>query len=164
MPKIKQYPTGIAVVAAMALLSGCGMMQQQASAPAAAPVAYNPPGRALTELPAGQVTWFHVAFDTGSRTIAVNQREPIQDAAAALRGNSALTATVIGRTDGVGSDSANMRLSEQRAHAVRDALIRQGPTDASRIETRWTGERKPGQPLAGETPDGGARVVDIAIH
>ncbi len=164
MPKIKQYSARFAIVAAMALVSGCGMTQQTASAPARPPATYNPPGAALSQLPAGQVTWFHVAFDTGSREIGVGQREVILDAVASMRGNPALTATVIGRTDGVGSAGANMRLSEQRAHTVRDALIRQGPIDPSRIETRWTGERTPGQPLAGETPDGGARVVDIAIH
>lgn len=161
MSNIRKYTAGLGVVAAMALVSGCSMMQQ--SAPAA-PVSYNPPSKALAELPTAQIAWYHVSFDTGSRAIAMNQRQPIQDAAASLRENPALTATVIGRTDSVGSANANMRLSEQRADAVRDALIKNGSIDANRIETRWTGDRKPGQQLTENTPDGGARMVDIAIH
>ena len=159
----RPYPFGFAVVAAMALVSGCAM-QQPAQAPAVPPVAYNPPGRSLTNAPAGQVTWYHVAFGTGSRAIAADQRPAIQDAAAALRANPALNATVIGRTDGVGSDAANMRLSQQRADTVRDALIRQGQIAADRIETHWTGERNTAGRPASDTADGDGRMVDIAIR
>ncbi len=163
MSNIRKYTAGIGAAAAMMLVSGCDLMQQSGSA-AAPPVSYNPPGQALAQLPAAQVTWYHVSVDTGSRTIAVNQRQTILDASASLQANPALTATVIGRTDSVGSDVANMRLSEQRATAVRDAMIKNGSVPASRIETRWTGERKPGQMLAGESADGAARMVDIAVH
>ncbi len=162
MSNIRKYTTGLGAVAAITLISGCSMMQP--AAPAAAPVAYNPPSPSLNEMPAVQVTWYHVSFDTGSRAIAVDQRQPVLDAAASLRANPALSATVIGRTDAVGSDAANMRLSQQRAGAVRDALIRQGSIDPSRIETRWTGERKPGQQLGDNTADGASRMVDIAVH
>ena len=162
MSNIRKYTAGIGIATAMALVSGCSMMQP--SGQAAAPVAYNPPSNALGQTPTNQIAWYHVSFDTGSRAIAQGQRQSIHDAATSLQGTTALTATVIGRTDGVGSDASNMRLSEQRADAVRDALIKYGHVDASRIETRWTGDRQQGQQLAGGTPDGGARMVDIAVH
>jgi len=76
----------------------------------------------------------------------------------------ALTATLVGKTDSVGSDAANMRLSQQRAAAVRNALLATGKVPAQRIQTRWTGERpQTAQPIS-DAADASNRVVDIGVH
>jgi outer membrane protein OmpA-like peptidoglycan-associated protein len=54
----------------------------------------------------------------------------------------ALHLEVEGHTDGVGSDDLNMRLSENRAAAVRDFLIGQGVAGTS-IQSIGYGESRP---------------------
>jgi outer membrane protein OmpA-like peptidoglycan-associated protein len=81
-----------------------------------------------------------------------------------MQGNTALMATVVGRSDAVGGDAANMRLSKQRADAVRRALLRTGKVTAQRIEERWTGERPEGNRPMVAGADASNRVVDIALH
>jgi OmpA-OmpF porin, OOP family len=147
----------LASIAAVVLLAGCA----QQSRPMAT---YNPPGTALTELPAANVTWYHVMFANGSTQIDANGQQAIDNAAASMQGNTALVATVIGKTDAAGSDAANMRLSQQRASAVRTALLQTGKVRAAQIETRWTGERQQGAQTASDVADPSNRAVDIGIH
>jgi outer membrane protein OmpA-like peptidoglycan-associated protein len=150
---------GLASVAAFVLLAGCAQPSQPA------PTArYNPPGTALAELPVGNVTWYHVMFANGSTQIDANGQQAINNAAASMQGNSALMVTVIGKTDSAGSDAANMRLSQQRAGAVRTALLQTGKVSAAQIETRWTGERQQGAQTMSDVADPSNRAVDIGVH
>ncbi len=150
----------LASVAAFVLLAGCAQ-QSQPTAPAAS---YNPPGAALAELPAANVTWFHVMFANDSTQIDAAGHQAINNAAASMQGNSALMATVIGKTDSAGSAAGNMRLSQERASAVRTALLQTGKVSTGQIETRWTGERQQGTQTASDVADPGNRAVDIAVH
>jgi OOP family OmpA-OmpF porin len=83
---------------------------------------------------------------------------------AVLLRNPASVATVIGRTDTVGTDEYNMHLSHRRADAVRDALVYGGKLTADRVETRWTGERRLNVPTGDAVAAAANRVVDIAVH
>ncbi len=103
-------------------------------------------------------------FANNSYLIDASGQQAINNAAASMQGNSALTATVIGKTDSAGSDAANMRLSQQRASAVRTALLQTGKVSAQQIETRWTGERQQGTQTTSDVADPGNRAVDIGIH
>ena len=147
----------LASVAAFVLLAGCAQQSQPAAR-------YNPPGTALAELPAGNVTWYHVMFANGSYQIDANGQQAINSAADSMQSNGALTATVIGKTDSAGGDAANMRLSQQRANAVRTALLQTGKVSAQQIETRWTGERQQGAQTASDVADPSNRAVDIGVH
>jgi outer membrane protein OmpA-like peptidoglycan-associated protein len=49
---------------------------------------------------------------------------------------------VEGHTDSVGADEYNMKLSENRANAVRDYLVQQGINDSS-IAARGFGKSQP---------------------
>ena len=70
---------------------------------------------------------------------------------------------LVGKADRAGSDQYNMRLSQRRADAVRDALIRDGvPRD--RIETRWVGEREPPVPTPDNVREPRNRVVEINLR
>ena len=98
-----------------------------------------------------------------SARLGESERETIREVATAMGEDRALRATVIGRADTVGRDQPNLRLSRQRAMAVRDALAREG-VDRGRIDTRWTGDRRPPAAQGPNTEEGGDRVVDIALQ
>jgi len=69
---------------------------------------------------------------------------------------------VIGHTDDVGDDDYNLDLSEQRAEAVRDYLVRTG-VDASKIVTVGAGEM---MPIASNTTEEGRaenRRVEVLV-
>jgi outer membrane protein OmpA-like peptidoglycan-associated protein len=153
---------GLAPIAGLSMLAACDM---QSGRPAPRPVSFNPPGTALTALPAANIVWYHVEFDHGSTRIGQDGHRAIATAADSMAGNNT-NATVVGRTDTVGGDQANMRLSRDRAAAVSRALLATGKMTAARIETRWTGDRKPGDDSVNNVAGAGSggRVVDIGVH
>jgi outer membrane protein OmpA-like peptidoglycan-associated protein len=81
-----------------------------------------------------------------------------------LHQHPASVATLIGRTDTVGTANDNKRLSQRRADAVRDALVYDGHLALDRVETRWTGEGRQGVPTGDAVVASESRVVDIAIQ
>ena len=125
--------------AGLLMLAACDMQNER---PAPRPVSFNPPGTALAALPAANIAWYHVEYDTGSTRIGPGARQAIMSASDSMVGN-ATTATVVGKPNMVGSDAATMRLSRDRAMAVRQAMLATGNMTPNRIETRWTGERMP---------------------
>lgn len=149
----------LAAVGAISLLGACAQNPPQAVNPPQ-PVASNPPPVA----PGPNAVWYHVSFDPGSFVINANGQAVVNDVSTYLQGNPASVATIIGRTDTVGSRDYNMRLSHRRADAVRDALVYRGNVAADRVETRWTGESRQNVPTPDEVAAAANRVVDIAIH
>ncbi len=147
--------------ASLSVLAGCAMMERPSPPPV---VAYNPPSPALAAMPAVAVTRYRVAFASNSAVIDAEGQMAIDSAAELMRGNGVLIATVIGSSDPVGSDAANMVLSRKRAAAVHNALLRTGKVTEQRIETRWTGERMAAAQPAGAPVDARARSVEIAVH
>jgi len=81
-------------------------------------------------------------FDFNKATIKPSGRDVLDGAVKTLRDNPSLHVVVEGHTDSVGSDAYNMRLSEKRAKAVRDYLVREG-VEPSRITTRGYGKSRP---------------------
>jgi OOP family OmpA-OmpF porin len=68
-----------------------------------------------------------------------------------------------GYTDSVGTDAYNMKLSERRATAVKDYLIKEAGVDSSKITAVGHGEADP--VADNKTPEGRAknRRVEISI-
>jgi len=101
-------------------------------------------------------------FETGKSALLPNVRENLARVAGILLGHPGLEIEVEGHTDSVGSDAMNQSLSENRAEAVREYLLRQGvPKDA--IVSRGFGET---MPLAtNDTAEGKAqnRRVEIVV-
>ncbi len=123
-------------------------------------VASNPPPAS----PGPDATWFHIEFATASYTLDPQGQRVVADLVSRLRQSPDLTATIVGKTDTVGTPDYNMHLSHQRADAVRDALVYQGNVPADRVETRWTGEQRQRVATADNVALASNRVVDIAIH
>ncbi|RMG63958.1 MAG: hypothetical protein D6715_10475 [Calditrichaeota bacterium] len=74
------------------------------------------------------------------------------------------TVTIEGHTDSHGSDAANLRLSQERAEAVKAYLLANMGLEPSRINAVGFGESRP--IASNETPEGRAknRRIDIVIH
>lgn len=143
---------GLTAAGTIALLSGC--------AQTTAMVASNPPPAP----PGPGATWYHIEFVTGSHTVDPQGELTVADITNFLRGHPDSIATIIGKTDTVGNANDNMHLSQQRADAVRDALVYHGNVAADRVETRWTGETRLRVATADNVSEEPNRVVDIAIH
>jgi len=72
-----------------------------------------------------------VLFDTARYTLKPGAREKLAKVSGIILGHPGLKIAVEGHTDSVGGDEYNMRLSENRASAVRDFLVAQGVPAAS---------------------------------
>jgi outer membrane protein OmpA-like peptidoglycan-associated protein len=81
-------------------------------------------------------------FDSGRATLKPGGRRAIDNVARIMRNEPERNIVIEGFTDNRGSEDTNQRLSEQRAHAVRSALIQRGVAP-SRIEARGMGEAFP---------------------
>lgn len=144
-----------AAIGGLVMLGACA--QPMAPPPS---VASNPPPTA----PGPNAAWYTVSFDSGSFAIGPDGQAVIAQVSAALQSRPGSVATIIGRTDTVGTKDYNMRLSHRRADSVRDALVYNSNVTADRVETRWTGERRQNVPTGNEVAAAANRVVDIAVH
>jgi outer membrane protein OmpA-like peptidoglycan-associated protein len=80
-------------------------------------------------------------FGSRSATLSQGATKTIDDLAATLRAYPSSHVRVDGYTDGVGDGDANQKLSEERARAIKEALISKGIA-GSRIETMGSGPRR----------------------
>ncbi|HTO69224.1 MAG TPA: OmpA family protein [Myxococcota bacterium] len=89
------------------------------------------------------------------------EAEPVLDAAVeVLKENPDVKVRVGGHTDGIGTDAYNQGLSERRAKAVRDYLVKHG-IDSSRLTAVGFGKT---QPVAdNKTKDGRAQNRRVAL-
>ncbi|MBZ5602365.1 MAG: OmpA family protein [Acidobacteriia bacterium] len=72
-----------------------------------------------------------VLFDTARYTLKPGAREKLAKVSGIILGHPGLKIEVEGYTDSTGSDDYNMKLSENRANAVREFLVSQGlPPDS----------------------------------
>jgi outer membrane protein OmpA-like peptidoglycan-associated protein len=72
------------------------------------------------------VTLPGIMFDTGKSTLKSGAKSTLKNIADQLKNEPTLVITVEGHTDNVGSEASNLKLSERRAAAVRDALVSNG--------------------------------------
>lgn len=100
-----------------------------------------------------------IFFDFDSDKIKPNFDPALENAVEVLHINPELSIEIQGHTDSFGSDDYNLNLSERRAKAVKNELIRRG-IDGHRMSTIGYGESKPAD--TNETDEGRAynrRVV-----
>ena len=145
----------------------------QTPAPAAAPAAALPAGFFTLKLPDGvelnvpqsgienqlatfiadsskqvdKTTWFNfdrLTFDTGKATLQSSSQEQLNNVAAILKAYPNVHVKVGGYTDNSGKAAANLKLSDDRAKNVMDALVAAG-IDPSRLESKGYGDAAPGR-------------------
>ncbi|HVE79230.1 MAG TPA: OmpA family protein [Gemmatimonadaceae bacterium] len=83
-----------------------------------------------------------VLFDVDKATLRAGSQQKMQQIATVLNQYPDYQIAVEGHTDATGTDAYNQRLSDQRAAAVREALVA-GGVPASRITSRGYGESQP---------------------
>ena len=83
-----------------------------------------------------------VLFDTGKSTLRPEAREKLAKISGIVLAYPDLRLAIEGNTDGVGSDSMNQVLSEQRAGSVRDYLVKESIPSAS-MTSKGFGKTQP---------------------
>lgn len=101
-----------------------------------------------------KVVLHNLHFATGKTYILPESADALEELATFMKQHSSVSILITGHTDNVGSDEANMRLSEGRANAVRDELVKRG-VEAERIEAEGKGETEP--VATNDTEEGRAR-------
>jgi outer membrane protein OmpA-like peptidoglycan-associated protein len=84
----------------------------------------------------------YINFDTGKATIKPESQTIIDQVAQMLTENPTMNISVEGHTDNVGNAAINQTLSENRAAAVKNALIAKG-IDKARLSSKGWGQTKP---------------------
>ena len=111
-----------------------------AKGPASEPYTLNVPLSPIT--PGSVIELRNVFFNTASYDLLPASNAELSKLAKLMEANPTLRIELGGHTDDVGADAANLKLSDQRAQAVRDNLIAAG-IDAARITAKGYGETKP---------------------
>ena len=83
-----------------------------------------------------------VLFDVGRYTLRPGAREKLAKVAGIILGHPGLRIEVEGHTDSTGGDEMNMKLSENRANAVREYLVAQG-VRAENVTSKGFGKTMP---------------------
>jgi OmpA-OmpF porin, OOP family len=81
----------------------------------------------------GHAAVYGIHFDSGKAEIKPDSAATIAEIAKLLTGDAALKLYVVGHTDNVGSVEANLKLSQQRAEAVLQVLVRDHGIAAQRL-------------------------------
>ena len=125
---------------------GCAPVVQRPPAPRIAeptpPAAPEPePPPAAPPPPPVFTASFEISFDFGSARLSRDSARLLKRISGVLGGPEAAHSRfrIVGHTDGVGSAADNLRLSQQRAAAVRDFLVKQSGMDAGRFEVLGRG-------------------------
>jgi OmpA-OmpF porin, OOP family len=100
----------------------------------------------------GHTAVYGIYFDTGKSEIKPESKQAIGEIAKLLKNDAGLKVYVVGHTDNVGGLEANMKLSQDRADAVTQALIRDHGITAARLKAYGDG---PYAPVASNDTDEG---------
>ncbi len=84
-----------------------------------------------------------IYFDFNSAVIKPESYAVLDDASKVLKAKPKMRVEISGHTDSIGSDTYNQKLSNQRANAVRDYMIRYHNIDPSRLVSVGYGETHP---------------------
>ncbi|WP_170172750.1 OmpA family protein [Hymenobacter rigui] len=98
-----------------------------------------------------------VLFELGTPKLLPDGRPALQQLAAELLARPSLRIQIAGHTDKIGEPQKNQVLSEQRAEAVKEALVKAGVA-AGRIHTVGYGDSRPLYP----SPDARNRRVEVS--
>lgn len=109
----------------------------------------------------GSLALRNILFDTGKATLKPESSRELQLVIDVLKQDETLRLEVQGHTDNVGQVAANLTLSQQRATAVRDYLVKTGGIVAARLTAVGYGDTKPVAPNATDEGRAQNRRVEI---
>ena len=111
-----------------------------------------------------------VLFDFDKHELRPEAVPSLQKVAEVLRSRAGSPVTIEGHSDGKGSDAYNQPLSEKRAQAVREWLVKKGGALAAGMTTKGWGKSKPvvpnTRPDGSDDPEGRKknRRVEITVR
>ncbi|MET1260255.1 OmpA family protein [Flagellimonas sp. DF-77] len=111
----------------------------------------------------GRVVVRDIYFDTDKYVLKPQSNEALDKIVAMLKEHEEMEVTIEGHTDRNGSEASNLILSENRANAVRDYLVRSG-IKRSRLSTVGYGEEKPIDPNDNEKAWALNRRVEFVLR
>lgn len=91
----------------------------------------------------GKISTNGILFDSGSDNIQPQSMGIIRQISQVLMQEKSMRLKIVGHTDSDGSDESNMKLSKNRAEAVKNALVSVYGISASRLTTAGKGESEP---------------------
>ncbi len=103
----------------------------------------------------GKISTNGILFDSGSDNIKPESMGIIRQISQVLQQESSMSLQIVGHTDADGSEDINLKLSKDRAAAVKDALVSIYNIDENRLSTEGKGETVP--VADNTTPDGKAQ-------
>ncbi|MDR3371254.1 OmpA family protein [Rhodoferax sp.] len=112
----------------------------------------------------GKIALYGIYFDTAKAVLKAESKAQLDEIAKLLRQQPALKVYLVGHTDSEGGLDANLALSQQRAQAVADALIRQYQIDGKRLLARGVANLAP---VASNDADAGRarnRRVELVVQ
>ena len=84
-----------------------------------------------------------ILFETGKAELRPESRPVLKEIASTMKKYGDLKILIEGHTDNVGSAASNLTLSDQRAAAVKAALVADFAVDGARLTTQGLGDTKP---------------------
>jgi outer membrane protein OmpA-like peptidoglycan-associated protein len=106
---------------------------------------------------------FRLYFETGTTTLTTESVPDIDRIVAAIQRRKSVDVRISGHSDRVGSEEYNLRLSLERAEAVRDRLVRVG-VDPVTIQVSSHGYGLPLVPTAYQVPEPRNRRVEVTVR
>jgi len=106
---------------------------------------------------------FLLYFSTKGTEIVPESRETMDALLAEVAKRQAVEVQITGHTDRVGQVADNDRLSQERAEAVRDMLVKNG-LKGNFVRTVGRGEREPLIPTPDEQPEPRNRRVEVIVR
>lgn len=103
----------------------------------------------------GHAAVYGIYFDTGKASIKPESAQAIAEIAKLLKSDPGLKVHVVGHTDNVGGIESNIKLSQNRADAVVQELVKNQGIAASRLRAFGCGQFAP--VLSNDTEDGRAK-------
>lgn len=103
----------------------------------------------------GKISTNGILFDSGSANIKPESMGIIRQIYQVLQQDSNINLRIVGHTDSDGSDEANMKLSKDRAEAVKNALVSIYGVETTRLTSDGKGELEP--VAENSTPEGKAQ-------
>lgn len=91
----------------------------------------------------GSVTLNNILFDTGKATLKPESEAPLATVVELLKSDPSLTLEVQGHTDNTGTQDGNLKLSKDRADAVKAYLVQKGGIAGDRLTTAGLGDTQP---------------------
>ncbi len=91
----------------------------------------------------GKISTNGILFDSGSANIQPKSMGIILQISQVLQQESGMKLKIVGHTDADGADDNNLKLSKERAEAVKKALVNIYSIDGNRLNTEGKGETEP---------------------